>query len=169
MKALFINVKDLKRKSIISGNIDGDKIIQFIEVAQDTAIQNYLGGKLYKKMQSLIVNDTLTDAENANYKLLLTDYIKPMLIWYTQANYIPFAAYTVSNGGIFKRSPENTNEASQEEISLLTAKVTDTADFYTRRFIDFMNYNSTLYPEYTSNQDNDMYPDRDVQYTGFVL
>jgi len=169
MKALFINVKDLKRKSIISGNIDGDKIIQFIEVAQDTAIQNYLGGKLYKKMQQLIVDNTLADAENADYKLLLTDYIKPMLIWYTQANYIPFAAYTVSNGGIFKRSPENTNEASQEEISLLTAKVTDTADFYTRRFIDFMNYNSTLYPEYTSNQDNDMYPDRDVQYTGFVL
>ena len=169
MKALFINVRDLKRKSIISGNIDGDKIIQFIEVAQDTAIQNYLGGKLYKKMQQLIVDNTLSDAANADYKLLLTDYIKPMLIWYTQANYIPFAAYTVSNGGIFKRSPENTNEASQEEISLLTAKVTDTADFYTRRFIDFMNYNSTLYPEYTSNQDNDMYPDRDVQYTGFVL
>ncbi len=169
MKALFINVKDLKRKSIISGNIDGDKIIQFIEVAQDTAIQNYLGGKLYKKIQELIVNDTLSDAANADYKLLLMDYIKPMLIWYTQANYIPFAAYTVSNGGIFKRSPENSNEVSQEEVSLLTAKVTDTADFYTRRFIDFMNYNSTLYPEYTSNQDNDMYPDRDVQYTGFVL
>ena len=169
MKALFINVKDLKRKSIISGNIDGDKIIQFIEVAQDTAIQNYLGGKLYKKMQQLIVDNTLTDAANADYKLLLTDYIKPMLIWYTQANYIPFAAYTVSNGGIFKRSPENTNQASQEEISLLTAKVTDTADFYTRRFIDFMNFNSTLYPEYTGNQDNDMYPDREVNYTGFVL
>lgn len=169
MKALFINVKDLKRKSIISGNIDGDKIIQFIEVAQDTAIQNYLGGKLYKKIQQLIVDDTLSDEVNADYKLLLMDYIKPMLIWYTQANYIPFAAYTVSNGGIFKRSPENSNEVSQEEVSLLTAKVTDTADFYTRRFIDFMNYNSTLYPEYTSNQDNDMYPDRDVQYTGFVL
>lgn len=169
MKALFINVKDLKRKSIISGNIDGDKIIQFIEVAQDTAIQNYLGGKLYKKLQDLIVTNTLTNSENADYKLLLMDYVKPMLIWYTQANYIPFAAYTVSNGGIFKRSPENSSEVSQEEVSLLTAKVTDTADFYTRRFIDFMNYNSTLYPEYTSNQDDDMYPDRDVQYTGFVL
>ena len=169
MKALFINVKDLKRKSIISGNIDGDKIIQFIEVAQDTAIQNYLGGKLYQKLQDLIVTNTLTNSENADYKLLLMDYIKPMLIWYTQANYIPFAAYTVSNGGIFKRSPENSNEVSQEEVSLLTAKVTDTADFYTQRFIDFMNYNSTLYPEYTSNQDGDMYPDRDVQYTGFVL
>ena len=40
MKALFINVNDLKRKSILSGNLDGDKIMQFIEVAQDTHMQN---------------------------------------------------------------------------------------------------------------------------------
>ena len=50
-KALFITTKDLKQRSIISGNVDPDKIVQFIEVAQDTHIQNYLGGKLYKKIQ----------------------------------------------------------------------------------------------------------------------
>ena len=31
-KALFITVKDLKAKSIISGNTDADKLIHFIEV-----------------------------------------------------------------------------------------------------------------------------------------
>ena len=41
-KALFITINDLKRKSIIDGNVDADKLIQFIEVAQDTHIQNYL-------------------------------------------------------------------------------------------------------------------------------
>ncbi len=40
MKALFITVKDLKAKSIISGNTDADKLIHFIEVAQDIHIQN---------------------------------------------------------------------------------------------------------------------------------
>lgn len=169
MKALFINIDDLKRKSILSGNLDGDKVIQFIEVAQDTAIQNYLGGKLYGKLQDLIIAQSLYDAVNNDYRILLEDYIKPMLIWYTQANYLPFAAFTVSNGGIFKRSPEGTESVTREDLSMLTAKVTDTADFYTQRFIDFMNFNSTLYPEYTGNQDGDMYPDREVQYTGFVL
>ena len=48
-KALFITINDLKRKSIIDGNVDADKLIQFIEVAQDTHIQNYLGGKLYNR------------------------------------------------------------------------------------------------------------------------
>ena len=58
-KALFITINDLKRKSIIDGNVDADKLIQFIEVAQDTHIQNYLGGLLYKKLQTLILNGTI--------------------------------------------------------------------------------------------------------------
>ena len=33
-KALFITINDLKRKSIIDGNVDADKLIQFIEVAK---------------------------------------------------------------------------------------------------------------------------------------
>ena len=74
-KALFITINDLKRKSIIDGNVDADKLIQFIEVAQDTHIQNYLGGLLYKKLQTLIINDTISDAANSDYKSLLDDYI----------------------------------------------------------------------------------------------
>ena len=54
-KALFITIQDVKQKSIISGNVDPDKIVQFVEVAQDTHIQNYLGGTLYKKLQTLII------------------------------------------------------------------------------------------------------------------
>ena len=55
-KALFISVADLKKKSLIDGNVDSSKIVQYIEVAQDIHIQNYLGGKLYKKLQSSIWN-----------------------------------------------------------------------------------------------------------------
>ena len=53
-KALFITMTELKRKSIIDGALDTDKLIQFVEVAQDIHIQNFLGTKLYEKIQSLI-------------------------------------------------------------------------------------------------------------------
>ena len=69
-KALFITINDLKRKSIIDGNVDADKLIQFIEVAQDTHIQNYLGGLLYNKLQTLILNGTIGDSGNADYKTI---------------------------------------------------------------------------------------------------
>jgi hypothetical protein len=165
MKALFITLKELKRKSIFDGNLDSDKIIQFIEVAQDTEIQTYLGTKLYKKLQADIIGDTLT----GDYKTLVDDYIKPMLVWYTQAAFIPYAAYQISNGGIYKHNSENATSVDQSEINSLASHATETAEFYTQRFMDHMNYNSNLYPEYISNQNDGMYPEKDVNFTGWVL
>ena len=129
-KALFITINELKRKSIIDGNVDADKLIQFIEVAQDTHIQNYLGGKLYTKLQNLIINDEINDAGNSDYKNLLDTYIKPMLTWFTQSSYIPFAMYQISNGGVFKHRSENAETISLEEMRMMLAKVTETAEFY---------------------------------------
>jgi hypothetical protein len=165
MKALFITLKELKRKSIFDGNLDADKIVQFIEVAQDTEIQTYLGTKLYNKLQADIIGNTLT----GDYKTLVDDYIKPMLIWYTQAAFIPYAAYQISNGGIYKHNSENATSVDQSEINSLASHATETAEFYTQRFMDHMNYNSNLYPEYISNQNDGMYPEKDVNFTGWVL
>ena len=168
-KALFVSISDIKKKSIISGNVDPDKIVQFVEVAQDTHIQNYLGGKLYKKLQQLIVDGELDDAGNSDYKTLVDTYIKPMLIWYTQADYIPFSAFSISNGGVYKHRSENSDTVTMDELNMLTARALETAEFYTRRFIDYMDHNSTLYPEYTSTANEDMNPDRDVNFGGIYL
>ena len=50
--ALFINRTDLVRNSIIDGNVDTDKFIQFIKIAQEIDIQNYTGTDLYNKISS---------------------------------------------------------------------------------------------------------------------
>ena len=168
-KALFVSIADIKKKSIISGNVDPDKIVQFVEVAQDTHIQNYLGGKLYKKLQQLIVDGELDDVGNEDYKTLVDTYIKPMLIWYTQADYMPFAAFSIGNGGVYKHISENSESVTMEELNMLAARAMETAEFYTRRFMDYMDHNSTLYPEYTSTANEDMNPDRDVNFGGIYL
>lgn len=168
-KALFITLNDLKRKSIIDGNVDGDKLIQFIEVAQDTHIQNYIGGKLYNKLQELIVNDEIDLPINANYKNLIEVYIKPMLVWYTQSAYLPFAMYQISNGGVFKHRSENSETISLEEMNAMLNRVNETAEFYTRRFVDYMGFYSSLYPEYNESTNGEMYPDKDVNFHSWVL
>tara|TARA_S200002703_G_scaffold159727_1_gene174373 strand:+ start:5761 stop:6258 length:498 start_codon:yes stop_codon:yes gene_type:complete len=165
MKALFITLEELKRKSIIDGNVDTDKLIQFVEVAQDTVIQNYLGTKLYDTLQAGVIGNNLS----ANNATLVNTYIKPMLIWYTQATYLPYAAYQISNGGIYKHNSENATSVSESEITKLTRHATETADFYAKRFLDYMNDKSELYPDYIGSQDGGMYPFRDVNFTGWVL
>ena len=164
-KALFISRTDLVKNSIIDGNVDTDKFIQFIKIAQDIEVQNYLGTDLFNRISADIIAGTLS----GNYLNLVNDYVQPMLIWWAQVNYIPYAAYQIKNGGVFKHTSENAESASRSEVDYLVQKARNTAEYYTRRFVEYMNFNSNLFPEYNSNSDSDVYPDSDSLFNGWVL
>lgn len=168
MKALFISTNYLKRKSIMDGNVDPDKLVQFIETAQDIHIQNYTGTNLYVRLQNLVTSGDIDLAENSDYKHLLTEYIKPMLAWYAQSEYIPFSLYTISNGGVYKHRSDNSDPVGPEEVAGLARRAEDKAKFYTNRFIEYMDDKGSLFPEYNSSQD-DMYPEKDITTMGWVL
>ncbi len=169
-KALFITVQDLKAKSIISGNTDADKLIHFIEVAQDMHIQNYLGGKLYDKLQELIISGDIDLPAYSDYKNLRDTYIKPMLIWFTQSEYLPFAMFKIDNGGVSKHRGESDDSVDFSDIDRMSSKINDRAEFYTTRFLDFICFESNKYPEYNNNSNGDMYPDKDANnFSNWVL
>ena len=69
---LFITRNDLVRFTATNGNVDPDKFLQWVKVAQDLHIQGYLGTKLFEKLKEDIRNSTLVDP----YLSLLEDYIK---------------------------------------------------------------------------------------------
>ena len=163
--ALFISRTDLVKNSIIDGSTDTDLFIQFIKIAQQIEIQNYLGTDLYNKISADIIAGTLT----GDYLNLVNDYIQPMLIWWAQVEYLPYAAYQIKNGGVFKHTSENSESVNKNEVDYLVGKARDTAEYYTRRFIDYMSFNSSTFPEYNSNSDSDVYPDTDSLFNGWVL
>jgi len=164
---LFINRTDLVRNSILDGNINTDKFIMFIKTAQIIDIQQLMGTKLYDGLTAAIPN--IDQPANARWKTLLEDYIVDMLIWYAQVNYLPFAAYQVKNGGVFKHRSENSETVSKSEVDFLVEKARTNAEWYSRRFIDFMTFNQTTYPEYNSNVNDDIYPSYDSTFNGWVL
>ena len=163
--ALFISRTDLVKNSILDGNVDTDKFIQFIKIAQQIDIQNYLGTDLYNKISTDIIADNLS----GNYLSLVNDYVQPMLIHYAMMQYLPFAAYQIKNGGISKHTSENAESVSKEEVDYLVNKERNFAEYYTRRFIDYMANNQNLFPEYTSNTNEDINPDKDATFNGWVL
>ena len=163
--ALFISRTDLVKNTILDGNVDTDKFIQFIKIAQEIHIQNYLGTDLYNKISADIIASNLSGA----YLTLVNSYIQPMLIHYAMADYLPFAAYQVKNGGVFKHTSENAESVEKNEIDYLVNKERDFAEYYTRRLIDFITFNINSYPEYNTNNNEDIYPDKDALYHGWVL
>jgi len=165
---LFINRTDLVRNSIMDGNVDTDKFIQFIKLAQEIHIQNYLGTQMYDGLTAALVAGIDLPA-NARWKTLLNDYVVPMLIWFSQVDYIPFASYQIRNGGMYKHRSENSESVSKEEVDYLVEKARTNAEWYSRRFIDYMSFNESLFPEYTSNSNDDLYPSYDATYKVWVL
>jgi len=163
--ALFISRTDLVKNSILDANVDTDKFIQFIKIAQQIDVRNYLGSELYNRISNDITNSTLS----GNYLTLVRDYIQPMLIHFAMVQYLPFAAYQIKNGGIYKHQSENAESVSKDEVDYLVQKERDFAEYYTKRFIDYMAFNQTLFPEYTSNSNDDIYPDTNDLFNGWVL
>jgi len=164
-EALFITRDDIVRYTALNGNVDTDKFIQFIKIAQDIHIQNYLGTKLFQKLQADVIAGTLA----GNYLTLVTTYVKPMLIHWAMVEYLPFAAYTIANKGVYKHSSENSENVDKNEVDYLLEKERNIAQNYTQRFIDYMSFNQQLFPEYRSNKNNDIFPDSMNNYTGWYI
>ena len=164
-QALLISRKDIVKFTAMNGNVDTDKFIQFVKIAQDIRIQNYLGTDLLEKIESDIISSSLT----GSYLTLVTDYVKPMLIHWAMVEYLPFSAYTLANKGVYKHTSENATNVDKEEIDFLIEKERNLAQYYTDRFISYMSFNNDSFPEYNSNSNEDVYPDKDASFEGWVL
>ena len=117
-QVLFINRDDLVRFTSANGNIDTDKFIQYIFIAQEIQIQRFLGTELYNQLETKIANNNLS----GHYLTLVTDYIKPALCHWAMVEYLPFAAYSISNNGIFKNTSENAVNADKNEVDFFNRK-----------------------------------------------
>lgn len=164
-KALFITRKQLSEKTSLNGNIDPDKLLQYIEIAQDINIQTLLGTQLYNRLQAGVLANDLTSDETS----LLDNYVANVLIHYANVEFLHYAGFEIANGGVFRHNSENSSVATTDEIDRLIEKERSTAKFYENRMIDYLCANNTLYPLYTQYESGDLKADRNKNYTNWAL
>ena len=166
-EALLISRKDVVKFTAMNGNVDTDKFIQYVKIAQDKHIENYLGTDLLNKIQADIIAGTLT----GDYLTLVNTYVKPALLHFTMVEYLPFSNYTIANKGVFKPSSVNAEGVSKEEIDFLMEKERDTAEYYINRLVEFLSFNAgSKFPEYYTNNNEDVMPDKGgTSFEGWVI
>jgi len=168
-KALLITRNDIVKKTALGGAVDADKFLQFVEIAQDTDVQNFTGTDLLVAIQGYITAGTIGDPAQSDYLSLLTTFLKPILIHYGMAHYLPWSVYTIGSKGIYKHGSENADTIEKNELDYLVEKELSIAQTYAEKFIKYMVYNQATFPEYTSNSDADVYPDRDPNVTNWYI
>ena len=89
---------------------------------------------------------------------LVNDYIQSVLVHYATLQAIPFLAYKIENGNIYSKTSENGVALSREQLGDLSDSVKNTAEWYRARLIDYLCYNSALYPKYSLSTGADICP-----------
>ena len=77
--------------------------------------------------------------------------------------------FSVENGNIYSKTSETGNALSTEESQSLREEVSNTAQYYTERLIEYITNNTGLFPEYSTNSGADVNPDRNAYYNGMNL
>jgi len=161
---LLISDSDVKSFTSMDGNIDPDLIMPLINAAQDSEIERLIGSALLTKLKTEVENDTLA----GDYLILLENYLKPTLAWFTFSYFIPFNAYTYSNKGIFKHSSESSITPEKNEIDYLREKAATQATHYANRMTKWLCAFSSSFPEYQELEEGGKYPDKGSQYAGGI-
>jgi hypothetical protein len=164
-QGLFVTTKDMATFTPMNGSIDVDKITQYMKLAHDIHLQNYLGTDLFDKIGADIVASTLIEP----YATLVSKYIKPMALWYGFYEYLKFGGYSVSNQGIYKHTSENSESVDLKEVDSMEDKALIIADNYAKVFVDYICFNSASFPEYNTNSNGDIDPAKDVNFSNWFL
>lgn len=167
-KVLFINRDDLVRFTAANGNLDTNKFIQYIYIAQEIHIQRYLGTDLTRSLEEKIRTGNLVNP--SAYYTLVETYVKPALIHWSMVEALPFLAIKIGNNGVFRTSSENSTSATKEEIDFLVEKERQTAQSFTNRLIDYLEDNAAgNFPEYYTNDNGDIHPDDKADFGGWEI
>jgi hypothetical protein len=166
---LLISEQKLKDSTAINLNVDVNILLPYVLQAQTLYIEPKLGTQLYEHIKGLIQAGTIGDAGNVAYKTLLDDYISFVLVNYSFYHAIPFLRFKIENGNIYSKTSETGTALSTEESQSLREEISNTAQYYTERLIEYIRNNTSDYPEYSTNSGADVNPDKNAYYNGMNL
>ena len=166
---LFISEQKLKDSTAINLNCSNDLLLPYVRQAQKLYVEPKLGTDLTQKLKDLIVAGTLGNVGNEAYKTLVDDYIGDMLPNWAFYHAVPFLRFKIENGNIYSKTSETGNALSTEESQSLREEVSNTAQYYTERMIEYVINNTSSFPEYSTNSGADISPDQNAYYNGMNL
>jgi len=163
---LFISIDELKKSTAISGNIDSDKLIPSLKAVQQIEVEQILGTDLYNKLGADIIAGSVT----GDYLTLKNDYIHNFLVHAAVSYYLPYASFIITNGGVSKwTGGENNDGLELKELTYLANKEQSIAEMYKKRLIDYLCNNTSKFPEYSTNTNEDIRPSRSTNQTNWYL
>ena len=157
---LLVSEQRMKQWTSLDNNIRIDVLTPSILQAQDIYIQDTLGTAFYTRLKQGVVADDL----NADESLFLKEYVGPCLIQYALYLLLPSLKYKMVEKGILNGTSEETQPTTLDEMKYLRDSAMDTAEFYNKRMLEFLQDNPGMFVTYTNPGVDGMMPNKRNPY-----
>lgn len=151
---LLITEQRLKDNTPINESVDSSELRFSIQMAQNIFVQETLGTNLYNYMLDLVLTDDINDPIKIDYKILLDQFIAPMLIQYSY--YIALDNFWVKfvNVGLQQMRSEQGTPLDIRGLTYLKNNARDNAQFLDNLLRRHLVFNNWKYPQYTITTNN---------------
>ena len=157
---LLVSEQRMKQWTSLDNNIRIDVLTPSILQAQDIYIQDTLGTAFYTRLKQGVIANDLTVNESA----FLKDYVGPCLIQYALYLLLPSLKYKMVEKGILNGTSEETQPTTLDEMKYLRDSAMDTAEFYNKRMLEFLQDNPGMFALYTNPGVDGMMPNKQNPY-----
>lgn len=144
---LFLTKEEIATTTIVGANVEIDKYVNLIKIVQENILEPLLGTLLFDKIVFDLENDTLT----GDYLYLFTEFIKPITVYNSVAEYIEVSNYSLDNKGLMSPNSQNAVTGTVKDREFLAGKYRGYAQSKVLRFQKWVFQNDII--EYQNHQD----------------
>ena len=163
---LLISEAKVKAFTDINNNLDPSLIKSTIREAQIIHITRLLGTKLYDK----IIDDVDAGTLTGNYKSLVDDYVQDSLLYWSYYESLESIYLRPRNNGLLQ--PQGGDNALSVDMLVYDKKrrsVKNKAEYFSERLVDYLCFNNSLFPEYGTEQNDEIFPDAGTQFKSPIV
>lgn len=150
---MLISPQKVKSWGVINLNVNESEIGNAIRISQDIYLRDIVGTDLVERVQRLVYNkiqglpDTIDDEANEAYKVLLDDYLTPVLVYRTAVELCTLMTLKIRNMGVVKNNDTNVQATSAGDVKHMSEYYSTFFNDKVNRLMDFLCGNKEAFEE----------------------
>lgn len=150
---MLISPQKVKTWGVINLNVNESEIGNAIRISQDIYLRDIVGTDLVERVQQLVYNkiqglpDTIDDEANEAYKVLLDDYLTPVLVYRTAVELCTLMTLKIRNMGLAKNNDTNVQATSAGDVKYMSEYYSTFFNDKVNRLMDFLCGNREAFEE----------------------
>lgn len=150
---MLISPQKVKTWGVINLNVNDSEIGNAIRISQDIYLRDIVGTDLVERVQQLVYNkiqglpDGIDDQANEAYKVLLDDYLTPVLVYRTAVELCTLVTLKIRNAGLVKNNDTNVQATSAADVKYMSEYYSTFFNDKVNRLMDFLCENKEAFEE----------------------